>query len=243
MGEVDAARVASLPAFAGATPDQVEAVLAEARLASYIKGNAIFRQGEPEHSFWLLLDGRLQVVKVTPEGQQVVVRYIGPGDFFGIAVAMGLPLYPATASPVIDSTALAWPSAAWPRLVESCPTLGANALHIVGARLHDAHSRVVEISTQPVAQRIAVALLRLARQAGRTVSTGIVFDFPISRQDVADMTGTTLHTVSRILSAWESQGLVGGGRQRIDIRDPARLTAIAGASDIALAQRRATRLG
>jgi CRP-like cAMP-binding protein len=69
--------------------------------------------------------------------------------------------------------------------------------------------------------------MRLMQQAGRDVPAGIEIDFPISRQDIAEMIGTTLHTVSRILSAWESQGLVGGGRQRVVIRDSRKLFALA----------------
>src|SRR5215831_9548126 len=84
----------------------------------------------------------------------------------------------------------------------------------------EAQARVLEISSEQVEQRVAHALLRLAKQAGRKTEAGIEIDFPISRQDVAEMTGTTLHTVSRILSAWEQQGLVEGGRQRIVLRNP-----------------------
>ena len=91
--------------------------------------------------------------------------------------------------------------------------LAANALQTVGSRLQEAHTRVVEMSTEQVERRVAHALLRLAKQAGRKVEKGVRIDFPISRQDVAEMTGTTLHTVSRILSAWEAQGWVEGGRQ------------------------------
>ncbi len=82
---------------------------------------------------------------------------------------------------------------------------------------------MIEISNEQVEQRVAHALLRLAKQAGRKVDAGVEIDFPISRQDVAEMTGTTLHTVSRILSAWEQQGLVEGGRQRIVLREPHKL--------------------
>ena len=83
------------------------------------------------------------------------------------------------------------------------------------------------MSNEQVEQRVAHALLRLAKQAGRKVDAGVEIDFPISRQDVAEMTGTTLHTVSRILSAWEQQGLVEGGRQRIVLRDAHRLHGLA----------------
>ncbi|MEO9299903.1 helix-turn-helix domain-containing protein, partial [Devosia alba] len=72
------------------------------------------------------------------------------------------------------------------------------------------------------------AVLRLIIQAGKTESAGILIDFPISRQDIAEMTGTTLHTVSRILSAREAKGLVMGGRQKLLVRDAASLQALAG---------------
>ena len=78
-----------------------------------------------------------------------------------------------------------------------------------------------------VERRIAQALLRLAQQAGRRTARGIEIAFPLSRQDLAEMTGTTLHTVSRILSAWESQGLVEGGRQKLLILDLSGLSALA----------------
>ena len=86
---------------------------------------------------------------------------------------------------------------------------------------------MVEMSTQQVEQRVANALLRLAKQAGHKVEHGVEIDFPISRQDIAQMTGTTLHTVSRILSGWESRGLVESGRQRVVLREPHKLFILA----------------
>ena len=86
---------------------------------------------------------------------------------------------------------------------------------------------------------MAHALLRLAKQAGKKVDAGIEIDFPISRQDIAEMTGTTLHTVSRILSAWEAEGLVEGGRQRIVLRDAHRLQGLAEGEEAIQARRRA----
>ena len=68
---------------------------------------------------------------------------------------------------------------------------------------------------------------RSRKQAGRPVGSGIRIDFPISRQDIAEMTGTTLHTVSRILSAWEAKGMVEGGRQKLTVTDPQKLLNLA----------------
>ena len=150
-----------------------------------------------------------------------------PGETFGVAKAIGLQRYPATATAVDDSVVLAWPSGTWPRLVEEFPALATNTLQTVGARLQETHTRVVEMSTEQVEKRIAHALLRLVKQSGRKVDHGIEIDFPISRQDIAQMTGTTLHTVSRTLSAWEGKGLVESSRQKIVVREPHKLFMLA----------------
>ena len=85
------------------------------------------------------------------------------------------------------------------------------------------------MSSEQVEQRIAHAILRLIKQAGRKTAEGVEIDFPISRQDLAEMTGTTLHTVSRLLSSWdwEDEGLVRGGRQKVTVTDPHGLMLIA----------------
>jgi CRP-like cAMP-binding protein len=227
MAAVDRSLVAELPLFAGLAPAELDAILAEARSIRYPKNSAVFEEGGDAHSFFVLLHGHVRASKMTPAGQQVVVRYVTPGEIFGVAPAIGLTKYPATATAVDDSVALAWPSAAWPRLVAQHPILATNTLQTVGSRLQETHTRVIEMSTQQVERRVAHALLRLARQAGRKVEQGVEIDFPISRQDIAEMTGTTLHTVSRTLSAWESQGLIESGRQRVVLRDPHRLFTLA----------------
>ena len=99
--------------------------------------------------------------------------------------------------------------------VEQNPHLAVNAMQTIGQRLQEAHTRIREMATEEVERRVAHAVLRLIDQAGRKEGNGIRIDFPISRQDIAEMTGTTLHTVSRLLSAWKERGLVNSGRKRI----------------------------
>ena len=209
------------------SPAEQDELLRGARSIRYPKGTAVFDQGVEADRFYILLHGHLRVEKATPQGQQSVVRYVSAGELFGVAQAMNLTHYPATAVAAVDSIALAWPSSSWNRLIAKYPTLASSALQTVGSRLQDTQARVLEMSNEQVEQRVAHALLRLAKQAGRKVDAGVEIDFPISRQDVAEMTGTTLHTVSRILSAWEQQGLVEGGRQRIVLRDAHRLHRLA----------------
>ncbi len=97
----------------------------------------------------------------------------------------------------------------------------------IAARLADANTRVMEMATEPVDRRLARALLRLAARSGRSVDGGVEIDFPVTRQDLGEMIGATLFTVSRLLSAWESEGLIESGRARIVVRRSDRLSAIA----------------
>ncbi|RJF70754.1 Crp/Fnr family transcriptional regulator [Rhodopseudomonas palustris] len=227
MATIDTSLVAKLPLFAGFAPAELDAILLEARSIRIPKNGKVFEQGEDAHSFYVLLHGHVRASKVTLAGEQVVVRYVSPGETLGVAMAIGLSRYPATATAVDDSIVLAWPTAAWPRLVERYPSLATNTLRTVGSRLQETHSRVIEMSTQQVEQRVAHALLRLAKQSGRQVDNGVQIDFPISRQDIAQMTGTTLHTISRLLSGWEQRGLIESGRQKIVLREPHQLVVLA----------------
>lgn len=240
MAAIDRSLVKSLQLFALLTAAEQDELLSEARSVRYPKGLAVFDQGGDADRFFLLLHGHLRVEKTTLQGHQSVVRYVSAGELFGVAQAMNMAHYPATAVAVVDSIALVWPSVSWPRLIAKYPSLAAGALQTVGSRLQDTQARVMELSNEQVEQRVAHALLRLVRQAGRKVSAGVEIDFPISRQDIAEMTGTTLHTVSRILSAWESEGLVEGGRQRVVLRDIDGLRSLADDDTSCQARDRAT---
>jgi CRP-like cAMP-binding protein len=208
-------------------PVDLDRVLQHARSLRVAKDEPVFEEEEEAHSFFLLLDGYVRVVKTTPDGQQVIVRYISRGELMGIAQALGRNTYPASAIAAVDCVVVAWPGNLWPELAAAFPSLVANTYETVGARLQDTQARVVEMSTEQVQQRVAHALLRLVKQSGKKTDEGIRIDFPLSRQDIAEMAGTTLHTVSRLLTAWEEQGLVKSGRQRVTIIEPHRLLSLA----------------
>jgi len=227
LGQLDRSLIAGLSLFEGIEPAGLEQILANARSQRCAKDEAIFEQGEKAHSFFLLLDGHVRVVKTTPEGQQVIVRYISAGELLGIAHALGLTAYPASAIAAVDCVVLSWPGQLWSEFSARYPVFGAGTYKTVGSRLQEAHNRVVEMSTAQVEQRVAHTLLRLANQTGKKTVEGVLIDFPISRQDIAEMTGTTLHTVSRLLSAWEARGLVRSGRQKVTIVEPHKLFVLA----------------
>lgn len=224
---LDRSLISGLATFEGLSAEEQDAVLAEARSGHYPKGSTIFAQEEEAHSFFLLLAGHIRVVRTTPEGEQVIARYIAEGELFGIAPAIGRTTYPANAIAAVDCVALAWPTRLWSDFATKYPPFTTNTYATVGRRLQETQQRVVEMSTEQVEQRVAHTILRLIKQAGRKTPDGIEIDFPITRQDIAEMTGTTLHTVSRLLSAWENEGLVVGGRQKVTVSDPHGLMLIA----------------
>ncbi len=227
LSRLDPSLIAGLPPFQGLAPAELDRMIGQARSVRIARDQPVFDQEQDAHSFFLLLDGHVRVVKATPDGQEVIVRYISPGELMGIAHALGRTTYPASAIAAVDCVVLAWPSHLWPEFAEAFPSFGANTYKTVGSRLQDAHTRVVEMSTEQVDQRVAHALLKLVGQTGRQTEDGLLIDFPISRQDIAEMTGTTLHTVSRLLTAWEEKGLVKSGRQKVTVVEPNRLLQLA----------------
>ncbi|WP_315926766.1 Crp/Fnr family transcriptional regulator [Mesorhizobium sp. SP-1A] len=227
MSRLDRSLIAALPPFQGLDPVELDRVVGQARSLRIARDQLVFEQEQDAHSFFLLLDGHVRVVKTTPEGQEVIVRYISPGELMGIASAIGRTTYPATAVAVVDCVVLAWPGNLWSEFASAYPSFGTNTYKTVGSRLQDAHERVVEMSTEQVDRRVAHALLKLVNQSGKQTDEGLLIDFPLSRQDIAEMTGTTLHTVSRLLTAWEEKGLVKSGRQRVTVVEPHRLLMLA----------------
>lgn len=213
--------------FADLDDDAKDVVLRHARSSRVAKDTHVFSQGEPANAFFLLLHGHLRVFRLTPDGRQVVIRFVVPGELFGIAIAMGKDAFPANAIAVQDSVVITWPNTAWDEMVARVPALAKIMMQTIGSRLEDSHTRVVEMSTQQVERRVARAVVRLAGTAGRETAEGILIDMPLSREDLAQMTGTTLFTVSRLISGWEAAGHVQAGRQKLLVRQPHKLFMLA----------------
>ncbi len=227
MSLLDASLIADIPPFQGMKREYLVELLSKAKSERYENGRTVFTQDEEAHSFFILLDGHIRVVRITPDGDQVIARYISSGELFGIAQALGLERYPANAVAAVECVVLSWPGTLWNMVAEKYPTFATNTYRTVGIRLQETQDKVVELATERVEQRVANAILKLANQTGRKTEDGILIDFPITRQDISEMTGTTLHTVSRLLSAWETAGLVKSERKKITVTEGHKLAVIA----------------
>lgn len=207
--------------FGGLSDDALASVLSAATRLTVPEGTPLFKQGDEPRRLFVALAGRFGVTSVTPEGAQLMVRFMGPGDLMGCAAAFRRIPYPGTATAMADSVVLSWPASEFQALIERHPKLASNALAVVGGRAEYMLQRLSEAAASSAEQRIAQALLRLAQEGPNTGEATPIL--PISRQQLAELSATTLFTVSRVISAWARAGIVGSARNRISILDGKRL--------------------
>ncbi len=219
--------LAGVPFFKGID----EAALDELRLLGRLKraaqGGYFFHQGEDAEYLYVLLEGKVRLIQISAEGQNVPLHIVQPGEPFGGGAVLGHHVYPAGSEALVASEALCWDSATIGRLLDRHPRLVRNILQVVAARFAELQDRFRELATERVERRVARALIRLSGPHGKTTDRGTLIDLPLSRQDLAEMAGTTLSTVSRLISRWEGEGVVETGRGWILVRQPDRLVAIA----------------
>jgi len=220
LPRLDESLLTHLPPFSRLEKRQIRVILDQASSRRYDEGVAIFEEAHPAERFYMLLDGYVRVIRITPNGEQITALHIPAGQLLGMARAIGRDTYPATAMTASESLVLSWPMHLWDSFIRDYDGFATETYKTVGQRLGEVHNRVIEMATQQVEQRVANALLRLINQTGRKVETGIEIDFPITRQDLSELTATTLHTVSRVLRGWEKRGVVESKRKRITVRDP-----------------------
>lgn len=211
----------------GVPAEGAEAALKRAVSRRLDRKQVLFHEGDKAVALYLVESGRLKLTQLAADGQEVLVRFVGPGEMCAAITALEGSAYPVTAQAVAPAKLLVWPREVLRELCDRYPQIQANILGAIAGHMNEAMTRTRELATERVAQRVARTLLRLARQAGRQVEGGVLIDHPLSRQELAEMTGTTLYTVSRLLSQWESDGLVEAGRERVLLRSPEGLSALA----------------
>jgi CRP-like cAMP-binding protein len=218
--------LASLELFRGLLPAAQQDVVASARAQRFVRNARIFNQGDSNPRAHVLLDGNVRISQSGSDGAQIVMRLIAPGEMFGTVALFTDHRYPADAEAMTDAFEASWSEGDLLKLMQRHPQIATNALKIVGKRLQEAQDRMRELSTQRVEQRVAHALVRLIRQAGRETDDGTAIAFPLRRKDIADICGTTLYSVSRIFTAWEKTGWLITRDQQLIVRKPSEIRRI-----------------
>ncbi len=205
------------PLFQGLTGCDLTLLLGYAHEKTTKRATAFFHAGDTADRCFLLLEGHVKLSQTTPSGAQGAARLIGAGDIFGWAGVMGQARYPGTAESLAACRALAWDTGRMRQTLLATPRLTLTLLTLMGARLREAESRVLDLATARVDQRLARTLLRQSSAAA----------LPLTRQDLAELCGTTLYTVSRTLRRWEQAGWLRLGRGSLRVLSRPALAALA----------------
>lgn len=206
--------------FKSLTSKQYAGILKKGRTITLPPQSVLFHQGELAQSCSLVRRGRLKLTKLNEQGKEVILRYIGSGELTAAITVLKNWTYPVTAQSIEETEVVSWDKPTMVALMRYYPDIAINLLGIILERIDDVQHRYLEVCTEHVDQRIARSLLRLMRRAGSKTPKGIHIGIPLSRQNIADYSGTTVYTVSRTLSAWEKKGWIQSGREQIVVTAP-----------------------
>jgi CRP-like cAMP-binding protein len=212
-------------------PAERDEIIAAAKPKVLKTREVLAEQGAPATTFYVVEVGHLKLSQVSADGREVIARFAGPGQAFGGIVVVGRAHYPISATAVEPTRVLGWPREVLLPLIERHPRLRTIILEEIARHMTDALSRVQELATERVSQRLAKTLLRLTASGGRRAGTTIEIVHPITRQELADLVGATLFTVSRLLARWEERGLLRSTRGHVAVLDTAALQQLAAAPD------------
>jgi CRP-like cAMP-binding protein len=207
------------PFFSKLSLEDVNEVQKSFRQRHYSKGDLIQMAGDPADRLSVVAAGTVKMVRPTLDGQDVLLEFLGPGEHFGSLADLGDESYREDVTAHTPCCILYTTSDVYQDLLKRYPVVALSTLELVSQRLRHAHSTIEQLSAHPVNHRIATALLRLAEKRGREEGEGTLIEMPLSRQNIADMTGAKVETVSRVMSEFKREGLIDSGRRWISVLD------------------------
>jgi CRP/FNR family transcriptional regulator len=209
-----------IPLFKKLAPADLRHVAQAATVRRYEKGEVIFEQDDPSDAFYTIASGRVKIYKMMPNGKDIILEVFGPGDPLGtVAVYIGRP-FPASAMALEDTTCVAIPTPVFFRLLETHPTLVRGLMLGLTIRLVELTTRLAQMSGTRIEPRFARLFIKLADQLGRPDRGGTFIPLALTRQELADMTGTTIETAIRIMSRWGKDEIVRTEKDGFVILDP-----------------------
>jgi len=209
------------PLCTGLSHDDIMKIASCARPKTFSRDETIFIQGEPAKCLMLIRTGAIKITQISSSGNEVILWMYGRGNVLGVLSDPKGDCHPSSARTMEATTALIWDCATLQNLIELCPRIRQNLSQVLMSRLSELEERFREVATEKVPRRLALALIRLSKHVGKKVHEGV--EVSLSREELAQMTGTTLFTISRILSQWSKENFVSSRRESVLLRDPQRL--------------------
>lgn len=217
----------ALPFFAGLSERDWEKVVDLFSERQYQKDDYIFLEGEAPEALYVIRMGKVKVLRHSTDGKDVVLRVCGPGHLLGTVATFDGGGYPGTAQVIEDCVSLVIARNDCLTLVNRYPVFALAVISDLGSRLRSSAEQIRSLAVERVEQRIARVLIKLAETTGSDTVEGRVIEMPLTRQDVADMTGTTVETAIRVMSKFRRQELIKTRRGKVVLVDVAALQEIA----------------
>jgi CRP-like cAMP-binding protein len=221
--------LAGIPLFRRVGPDDRERLATVGQMRGYERGDVVFSEDDPSDFFYVVVTGRVKVFKHTPSGGDVILEIFGPGGPLGAVAAYESRPYPASAEALEPASCVLFPREAFFALLEKHPSLVRGLLGSLSLRLVELTTRLAELTGGRVETRFARLFLKLAEQLGKPDRGGVFIPLPLSRQELADLTGTTIETAIRIMSRWGKDDVIRTEKDGFVLIDRTALEGLAGA--------------
>ncbi|KXS43541.1 MULTISPECIES: Crp/Fnr family transcriptional regulator [unclassified Candidatus Frackibacter] len=208
-----------IPFFEGLTIDELEQINELIIMRNYKKGMFIFLEHEPGEALYFIKTGQVKLSKMLETGEEQILRILQEGDIFAEVVLFDQGPYPATAEVIEDAKIGMIKSEDVNELIKENPEIAIKILNVMSKRLRQAQMKIRDLGLKDTRGRTASMLIKLAEEYGKDAKEGIELDLSLTREEFANLIGTSRETITRILSDFKDDGLVKVGRKKIVILD------------------------
>jgi CRP/FNR family transcriptional regulator, nitrogen oxide reductase regulator len=219
--------LSKVPFFSILPPKDLEVINQKFREHGFQSQEVVYYSGDPAERLFVVADGRVKLLQYSTAGKSVLLDILTPGEFFGSLSTLPDDEYPDTAQAQSSACVLSVEKNDFRRILEKHPPVTLVLLDVTHQRLRAARETVRQLSALSAERRLALTLLKLAKKLGAEGEVGLLIQAPLSRDDLAQMTGTTTETASRILSQFQKDGVIQSGRQWVAITDRTHLEQLA----------------
>ncbi|MBI4683626.1 MAG: Crp/Fnr family transcriptional regulator [Nitrospirae bacterium] len=222
---VDLKKIPIFNTLSASDLDEIKPYLITTR---FKKKELIFSEGDPSDWLYIVINGKVKITKLAQNGKEIILEIISPMDFFGgVAVMRGFP-YPANAVAMEDAEVSKISKSNLMRILDRFPNLMYCMAMNIGDRIKGSHEALKNIAVEKVESRIASLLIKLADKTGIESDSTVTIDMKLTKQDIAEMVGTTVETSIRTMSKFKKLGLVSEKSRKIIIKDVNKLKALCG---------------
>ncbi len=204
--------------FQTLTPIELNEISGYFETIEFKNNDYVFMEGDPSDWLYIVSKGEVKVVKHTVVGKDIILEIMSPGDIFGGVAALDKRPFPASAQAMDTIAVIRISRKNLFKIMEEYPILKLEIVKYFSDKLRDAHEMLKNMATERVEKRIASLLLKLSEKTGVGEGDYIKIDFPLTRQEISEMVGTTVETCIRTMSKFQKQNMVKSSDNRILIK-------------------------